>query len=252
MPPLSPALNHLATLTRLLDGWVAVNADSLTAATSLTNLILGGAYPAAAARPPGGCRATLLSAVRERDAHRAAVAEAYGAVQASLGAMLRWHGELQDAASSLQGALDGAAARGGAGGGGAPPPALLAAERARDLLADLVADFGAEAALRSVLARSLLPRSCGGAWARLRRAAASQAPPPAAEGGAEGAEDAEDGAAAEGDEECLEGGPGLSRDGESDREALTVALSAWAVPVHATPARVARMLEALHHLAAPR
>ena len=249
MPPaISPALNHLATITRLLDGWPSLNTASLGSATLLTNLILSGAYPPSSPRPRAGSRATLFSAVSERDAHRAAVAEAYGALQASLGLMLRWHGELQDAASSLQGALDAAAARAvaaaaGGGGGGEPPPALLAAERARDLLADLCADFAAEAALRSTLARSLLPRSCGGAWAALLRARA------AAGAGGDGGGGGDSGG--ESDGACLAGGPGLARDGESDREALTVVLSAWAVPVHATQPRCGRLLEALHLLAAP-
>lgn len=225
--PPSPALNHLSTLTRLIEGWAPLNREALQAATALTNLVLSGAYPLAAARPRPGHRATLVCAVRERDAHRAAVSDLYNALQASLGAMLRWHGDLQDAASSLQGALDAAAERGRDGGGAVPPPALLAAERARDLLAELCADFGAEVALRSALARSLLPQSCG-----------SGAAAAAAAAGAGG-----------GGDECLAGGPGLSRDGESDREALTVALSAWAVPVHATAPRCARLLDALQFLA---
>jgi hypothetical protein len=240
MPPTAASLNHYATLSRLIDGWPPLNQDSLRAATSLTNLILAGSYPSTTPRPSPGTRASLFAAVSERDAHRAAVAESYGALQVSLSALLRWHGELQDAASSLQGALDAAAARQGGAGSSEPPPALLVAERARDLLAELCADFAAEAALRSALARALLPRSCVGAWARLRRGATVES------GGDGGGEDDD------GTDACLVGDPGLCRNGENDREALTVALSAWAVPVHATAPRCARLLEALHLLAAPR
>ena len=164
--------------------------------------------PSAPARP---------SALR---AHDAALAAAHQQLQGALGQVLAWHAGLLDACASLQAALDG---RAGAGA----QPLQRAAERCRELLCELQGDFGAECAVRAAVASSLLPLRChallpGGAGARAGAGTGEGAapPPPYALPVAE----------------------------ESDREALTLCVAAWAVPAHTSAARCARVTGALREL----
>ena len=204
-------LGFLDNLQRQVERFPQALAGGAASATALTNAILRGPLPLPEA-PAGG---PLAQRAAEAAAHASALLAAHAALQGSLGEVLAWHAGLLDACASLQRALDGRAAA-----QGAPPRRLHAAERCRELLCELQGDYATECAVRAAVASSLLPEGCA--------ARAAQGAAGAREGGQEG------GAAAE---------PyALPRAEESDREALTLAVAAWAVPAHASAARSARVL----------
>ena len=163
-------------------------------------------------RGPGGAPPAAQPSARR--AHDAALAAAHQQLQGALGQVLAWHAGLLDACASLQAAVDGRA-----GCAGAPALRLRAAERCRELLCELQGDFGAECAVRAAVASSLLPQRC---HALLPGGGGEEPPPP-----------------------CPYALPEAE---ESDREALTLCVAAWAVPAHTSAARCARVTGALREL----
>jgi hypothetical protein len=221
-------LGYLDNLQRHLDKFPALLSAGIPCVAALTNAVLTGPLPLAPAAgggpaaPAPACAPARAAAARA--AHDAALVAAHLALQGALAEVLAWHAALLDAAASLQAALDARAAA-------AAPPAtaaapLRAAERCRELLCELQGGYAAECAVRAGVASSLLPQRCH----------ALLLPLPGGGGGGGGS-----------------GGGGaapyaLARAEESDREALTLCVTAWAVPAHTSAARSQRVTAALRHV----
>jgi hypothetical protein len=172
--PSSLPLAHLSALSRLISKWPEVNAALVSRVAAATNAILACGYESEAFLPGEGM-AGVEGRRREADAGRR---EAFGSACEAGHTLLRLYLDIKAAAQSVQSALDAAATdcllagaeegrageegqRGAAAALPDPSPLLplRRAERAADLLAELLELHAAELAVKQAVLARLRPGS---------------------------------------------------------------------------------------------
>jgi len=215
MSKLRKSPQYLAIIARVLKDYDGVIEAGVLACTSLTNaLLLGSGGEESLFLNHQGPLAlptitTSSTEAQERGAHPVSpVLTAYAALHASFQALVTWFTSLQDATFSLQSAVDGTST---------PLDVLPQAlrEKCFELLGELRVMYALECSVRGGILSGLLPGGCHEGWAHLNPGGTSSPLVPLT--------------------------PAL----QGNRDALTLAVAAWAVSAHADKFRVKATLSAL-------
>lgn len=214
----SPKLpQYLSIIARVLSDYDGVIEEGVTACTSLTNtlLLLGGGgeeelYQFLALPDPSSTPTSSPTEPQKQQTEApdySPILTAYLALQESFQTLTAWYTSLLDATFSLQTAVDGTSN---------PPDALPIAlrEKCFELLGDLRAMYALEYSVRGGILSGLLPGRYHKDWAQLNPGVISALVP-------------------------------LTPAFEGNRDALTLAVAAWAVSGHAEKTRVKSILSAL-------